>query len=818
MTLKKIEHLKKVNFFTDLNPEELAELAEDFQWEEYAPGVDIIRQGQEGHRFFVLTQGQAEAVVSKEERSDLKVNVFNPGDIFGELSLFSGKPAPSTVRSLEKCKLLVMDAEHFARMLVRWPKLYHRFLEKITSQLNHVRTGLWEAKHKEFLRSGLQLNQFEHKFYGVWGSPKTTREVEGKLAELAQLREHLLIIGERGTGRQMMAWYLHKQIFGETAPFIVVDSGHFDQQWGDIMFESRDRNGSLPLIKGKGLLDLAEGGTLFIREINLISPRAQAKLAATMKASGINCLVVGTLVAEPEQLPTRIDVELLKHFTHSYKITPLRERKRDITFIAQSVLAKLARQHNRKTPILDKEATKLLLSHNYRQGNVSELIQVVERAFFLTVEDIISLEHVFFGPPAEKIGRAVNLLSWKNLDSLFKNGTLLLGVRGITTVLFFTLVLLMLLAPATPTAAIVFVFVWGLWWPALTVISPLFGRVWCTVCPFSFIMELVQKYFHRDLPVPNILKRYDFLFVTFLFLLILWVEAIGGLRSNITYTALLLVFIQAAAIVIGVIFTRHAWCHHLCPLGGFVGTASIGGMIEVRSDTAVCLNKCTTFECYRGHGDVQGCPMSQHLPYIDNNLACKLCMNCVRNCPNGAVKVNLRIPAREVWHLVRVNQGYAVFIGAILAILGPMIYFEPLHRIWPEDRWVLWFSLAYWGAALVGGALTWFLARPFETKATSRRTKLVFALIPLVLAGYIIYHLRFIPGASSIVLGLSFQDLWGNIRNFNVPALIVGQVLAAMIGLVLSGATALMVLLRDKPKGIKATSLPELIPKVIRNI
>ncbi|MHB8169996.1 MAG: cyclic nucleotide-binding domain-containing protein [Thermincolia bacterium] len=813
MTIK-IDHLKKVEFFTDLNPQELAELAEDFQWEEYAPGIDIIRQGQERHRFYVLTEGQAEAVVSKEESSDLKVCVFGPGDAFGELSMFSGKPTTTIIRSVVKCKLLMMDAEHFARMLVRWPKLYHRFLEKISSRLNHVNTGLWEAKHKEFLRSGLQLNQLEHKFYGVWGSPKTTREVEGKLTELAQLGQHLLIIGERGTGRQMLAWYLHKQRFGETAPFIVVDSGHFDQQWGDIMFEPRDRKGSLPLIKGKGLLDLAEGGTLFIREINLISPRAQTKLATAMQSSSTNCLIIGSLIAEPHQLPARIDPEFFKYFTQSYKITPLRERKRDIAVIANGVLEKLARQHNRKTPILDKEAIKLLLSHNYRQGNVSELIQVVERAFFLTEEDIIGLEHVFFGPPAEKIGRSINLLSWNALDNLFKNGSLLLGVRLVSAIIFMALILLMLLAPATNTAAFVFIFVWGLWWPALTVISPLLGRVWCTICPFSFIMNLIQKYIHRDLPVPNVLKQYDYLFVTFLFLLILWVEAVGGLRYNMVYTGILLLVILTAAIITGIIFTRHAWCHHLCPLGGFVGMASIGGMIEVRSDATVCLNKCTTFECYRGHGDVPGCPMSQHLPYIDNNMSCKLCMNCVRNCPNGAVKVNLRIPAREVWHLVRVNQGYAVFIGASLSILAPIIYFEPFHWVWPWEQWFLWFSLAYWGSALTAGFITWFITRPFQTKATSRRIKLAFAFIPLVLAGYIIYHLRYIPGADSITIGFSFKSFTGNTQSIYVPALLASQVLTAFIGIFLSGVTSFMVFLRDKPK---AKTLLEVTPKATQN-
>lgn len=814
MTAYKVYFLAKVEFFSELNTQELTELARDFQWEEYARGADIIRQGQERHWFYVLTEGKAEVLVNKEGRDSLQVSSFGPGDTFGEISLFTGHPAPTTIRCLEKCKVLALDSEHFARMLVRWPKLYERFIAKLSARLNQVNIGLWEAKHKEFLRSGLQQTQFEYKFYGLWGSPKTTKEVESKLAELTQNKEHLLLIGERGTGRQMMAWYFHKRQFGEAAPFIVVDGRQFDQQWGDLMFETHGHEGNLPAVRSSGLLDIAEGGTLFIREINLISPRAQLKLAAALRSQEINCLIVGSLKAEPELLAQRLIPELRSCFTQTYKITPLRERKRDIPVIAQGILDKLARQHNRKTPTLNQEATKLLLSHNYRQGNVTELIQVIERAFFLAEEDVIGLEHVFFGPTAEKIGRSVDLLSWPWIEKLIKNGVFILWLQRITTVIFLLITMLLLLAPQTKMTTTLFVLVWGLWWPALAIISPFLGRVWCTVCPFSFVMEQFQKLYHRNLPVPNFLKQYDYLFISFLFPLIFWIEAITGMRFNPVYTGLLLMSILVAAIVIGMIFTRHTWCRHLCPLGGFVGTASIGGMLEVRADAAVCLNKCTTYECYRGKGDLTGCSMSQHAPFVDNNLACKLCFHCVRNCPNGAVKMNLRVPAREVWHLVRVNQGFAIFIGVLLAILIPINYFEPLHRIWPLQKWQLWFSLAYWGTAFTAGVLTWLIARPFQTKAASRRIKLVFAFIPMVLAGYIIYQLHFLPGAGSLMLGLGFKTAAGITQTHYVPALMVGQAVAATIGLALTGITVIMVLLRDKekpatnPGPVKQTSPP----------
>ena len=796
----KVYYLSKVDVLSDLSTQELTELAEDFRWEEYARGAHIIEQGEKEHRFYVLAEGAAEALLDHKGRAYWEVHFFQSGDTFGETSLFTGNPAPATVRCLEPCRVLVLDAEHFARMLIRWPKLNSRFIEALSHSLNKANYVLWEVRHKELLRSALQLTHYEDKFYGIWGSVKTTNEVEKKLAELAQGKEHLLLIGERGTGRQMMAWYLHKRRCGEAAPFMVVDGRNLDRQWGDSILDQGERAENLQAFRRSNLLDLAEGGTLLIREVNMISPRAQLKLAQSLQSQTRRCLVVGTLQAEPERLEQKLIPELRECFTQTYKITPLRERKRDIPVIAQGILERLARKHHRKTPVLNQEATKLLLSHNYRQGNVTELIQVIERAFFLAENDVIGLEHIFFGPTSEKIGSSINLLSWKWIADLLQNGRFIHSLRVLSAGIFLAIILLLLSVPKTSVATKVFTLVWGLWWPALVIVSPFVGRVWCTVCPFAFIMELVQKKLHWNRPVPDFLKKHDYLLVTFLFVLIFWIEIMSGMRSHPGYTVLLLVAIQLAAVVTGIVFTRHTWCHHLCPLGGFVGTAAIGAMLEVRADATVCLNKCTTHDCYVGKGEIQGCPMSQHLPYLDNNLSCKLCFNCVRNCPNGAVQVNLRVPAREVWHLVRVNQGFAIFTAVVLAILIPINYFEPLLELWPSERWRLAFSLSYWSAALAAGVLTWIIARPFKTKAASRRIKLVFAFIPLVLAGHIVYQLYFVPGCGSLMLGLGFKTTAGITQALYVPAYIVGQAVAVAFGALLTGITVLIVLIRSKEK------------------
>jgi len=799
----KIYSLSNIDLFSDLSSPELAELASSFQWENYDLGSEIIKQGQEEHSFYILVNGKTDVMVQKEGHRLMRVNSLGPGDTFGEFSLLTGKSAAKTILCQEKCQVLALDAESFARMLLRWPKLYQTFIGRLSENLNEANLMLSETKYKDILRSTLQLTQYKDKFYGLWGGARTTGEVERKLEELAHPKGHLLIKGERGTGRQMMAWYVHQRQSGNEAPFVVVDGRRFDQQWRDLITQPVGEEDS-SVFHNSNLFDIAEGGTLFIREINLISPHTQLKLAQAMNFQTRKCFVIGSMYAESDDLGKVIIPELRKCFAHTYEIAPLRERKRDIPILAQGVLEKLAQKNHRNVPTLNQEATQLLLSHHYHQGNVSELIQVIERAFYIAEQDVIGLEQIFFGPTAEQNGHTFNLLAWPWLENVLKKGTFIGWLRRASATLFIALVLLLLFTPEIAVSTKIFALVWGLWWPTLALISPFLGRLWCTVCPFSVIMDFVQKRVHLNRAIPKGVIKFDYLLVSFLFLLIFWVEIMTDMRIRPSYTAVLLISIQASAILIAVLYPRHTWCRHFCPLGGFIGTASIGSMLEVRADATVCLNKCTTFECYVGKGNIPGCPMSQHLPYLDNNLDCKLCFNCVRNCPNGSVQVNLRLAGREVWHLVRVNQGYVVFIGVMLAILVPLNYFAPLHGIWPTTSWKVWFSLCYWGAGVAGGILAWIIAKPFKTKAASQRVKLIFAITPLVLAGHIIYQVTYIPGIRSILFGVGYVKPSG-LLSINIPATAIAYGIAVTFGLVLTGITVALVLLNTKEK--RATRL-----------
>lgn len=796
--------LSTVDLFSELTIQEINELAEGFYWENYSKGSYITRQGQNELYFYILAEGKAEVFINRKGRDPLSLNSFSPGDIFGEIALITGKNASANVRCLDNSRVLVLDSNNFSKMLIRWPKLYEKLINSLSEQLNQINIDLWEAKHKEFLRSGIILNQLKYKFYDVWGSTKTTNEIERKIDELAKTNDHIIIIGERGTGQQMLAWHLHKKQFGERAPFIVLDGKQLDKLWGDLILETHEHISSLPIIKNNALLDIAEGGTLFIRDFNLISPRVQLKLATSLDSQSINCRIIGGLLDDPEKLTIKLIPQFQKHFKTGYKFTPLRERKKDILVIAKGILERLAKQNDRTPLSIDKEATKLLLTHHYRQANVTELIEIIERAFFLAAGEVIGLEHLFFGPTAEKVDRNLNLLSWNWIAEIIKKGIYPLWIQRFSTIFFVITLLFLFIEPTPNIASFSLIVAWGLWWPSFVISSSLLGRFWCGICPISYIMELVQKVINLNRPVPDILKKYDYLITTILFLIIFWIEAITEMRYKPLFTGTLIFFIVAFACIIGIIYTRHTWCRYICPLGGFIGMASISGVLEVRADSDICLSKCTTHECFLGTEKIEGCPMSQFAPYLDNNLGCKLCLRCIRNCPNDAVRFNLRFPAREIWHLIRINQGFVIFVGVTLAILFPINYFEPLHRTWPQEKWQIWFTIVYWSTALLSGLLTWAIAKPFKTKAASKRIKFVFALIPIVVAGYVAYQLQYTPGAENIIMGFGYKGTGSNASFLYIPALKIGQIIAAILGIFLTITSVIMIILHSRKKSKSA--------------
>jgi hypothetical protein len=92
-----------------------------------------------------------------------------------------------------------------------------------------------------------------------------------------------------------------------------------------------------------------------------------------------------------------------------------------------------------------------------------------------------------------------------------------------------------------------------------------------------------------------------------------------------------------------------------------VGTMSLCSSIRLRANRNICASQCTDHECYKGTEELAGCPMFHHALFVDNSHHCKLCMECLRTCPHGSVRVYVQAPVKGLWTEGRISPLTAAF-------------------------------------------------------------------------------------------------------------------------------------------------------------
>jgi ATP-binding cassette subfamily B protein len=110
--------LRTVPLFGDLGPKELAALAERLSAEQFDAGEEIVRQGDEGRKLYLLASGQVEIVVNDGVR-ERRVNTLNEGDFFGEMALLADEPRAATVRTTMPTQLYSLARADLLSLLER---------------------------------------------------------------------------------------------------------------------------------------------------------------------------------------------------------------------------------------------------------------------------------------------------------------------------------------------------------------------------------------------------------------------------------------------------------------------------------------------------------------------------------------------------------------------------------------------------------------------------------------------------------------------------------------------------------------------------
>jgi DNA-binding NtrC family response regulator len=247
---------------------------------------------------------------------------------------------------------------------------------------------------------------------GVLGASPAMRALEAQAPRIAARAPTVLITGESGSGKEVLARHLHALAHPQrAAPFVAVNCGAIPEPMIEAALFGHERGAYTGAERArKGHFEQAEGGTLFLDEIAELGPPLQVRLLRVLQDRRVQRLGAESSVAVDlrvicathrdlraqvaagafrEDLFYRINVVQLA-------LPPLRERPEDVLWLAQRFLIEQARRLGEAPRSLTPDARAALLAHRW-PGNVRELRNRIERACVLSSQAVLSAADLFDG-------------------------------------------------------------------------------------------------------------------------------------------------------------------------------------------------------------------------------------------------------------------------------------------------------------------------------------------------------------------------------------------------------------------------------------
>lgn len=244
------------------------------------------------------------------------------------------------------------------------------------------------------------------------GESKSMEDVFFKIEKIAPTDANILILGENGTGKDLVARAIHQHSNRASKPFVKVDLGAITET----LFESElfgHKKGAFTDAREDrmGRFEAADGGTLFLDEIGNISLQQQAKLLSVLQ----NRQIIRLGTNEPKTVDIRLicatNVPLSELSDEScfrkdliYRINtveiilpPLRKRKSDIMMLAKHFSKLYANKYMKPSIDFDESAEQKLLDYHY-PGNIRELQYIIERAVIMSDGDVLRASDLTFSP------------------------------------------------------------------------------------------------------------------------------------------------------------------------------------------------------------------------------------------------------------------------------------------------------------------------------------------------------------------------------------------------------------------------------------
>ncbi|MEN2985796.1 MAG: sigma-54 dependent transcriptional regulator [Thermodesulfovibrionaceae bacterium] len=362
---------------------------------------DILED--EGYKTLTVQDAEtALSIIEKEEVDLILLDIWLPK--------MSGMEALQKIKEKDSDISIIMISGHGnIETAVKAVKIgAFDFLEKPLSADRVVLTVEKALEFKKLKKENIKLRSSLQKKFELIGNSSAIKRIKNQIQLVAKGDSRILILGESGTGKGLVARMIHSLSKRSEAPFVEVNCAAIPQELIESELFGHEKGAFTGAIEKKiGKFEMANGGTLFFDEIGDMSLLTQAKLLRVIetqkfqRVGGTRDITVDVrilsatnkdLVEEIKKGNFREDLYYRLSVVPIY-IPPLRERKEDIPELVSYFVEEFHRQKGWKKKIFQPDAIKTLQQYDW-PGNVRELKNVIERAMIMCEDEIITAKDI----------------------------------------------------------------------------------------------------------------------------------------------------------------------------------------------------------------------------------------------------------------------------------------------------------------------------------------------------------------------------------------------------------------------------------------
>jgi two-component system response regulator AtoC len=365
--------------------------------------VDLLKEvlSKEGIEVSTALSGEQAVVLGLDNLFDLVITDVRMGEKDGmEVLRFFKKNAPETT---------VIMITAFGSIETAIEAIREGAYDYISKpfKLDEIKFTVQRALEQRKL---IQENKFyrrelldKYQFKNVIGRTPQMFQVYKTIAKVADTKSTVLLCGERGTGKELIARSIHYNSQRNHRPFIPVDCASLVETLIESELFGHVRGAFTGASAAKrGLFEEADGGTLFLDEVPNLSLSLQSKLLRFLQEHEIKRVGateslkvdVRVIAAANQPLDSLVKSGKFREDLFdrlnvvSITLPPLRERKEDIPLLANHFLHKFSEENHKNISHISPEALQILIQYSW-PGNVRELKHAIERAVILSVHPII---------------------------------------------------------------------------------------------------------------------------------------------------------------------------------------------------------------------------------------------------------------------------------------------------------------------------------------------------------------------------------------------------------------------------------------------